>query len=546
METGNNTRIIYYNPAQMRSMNVKPRHERNIVGRGGGKTTNIQSPRLKAWLEAMPRGVVGLIGASYMQLFTRILPGIVKGFRDLGWIDGRDYWVGGYAPKLTGIPRPYKTPLKSDYVIHTKKGSAITLFSQDKPGMSNGVDLCALSGDEAKFLSKDRLDEEVIPAIRGEAHVFGGLWCYQGTLFTSDMPSNPSGLWLLEEKGTSDDIILKIEAAQHHINILYRKYHTYSESYQAKVRMKIAGIENMLNAIRARTTMVQYSSSLQNLNVLGLEWLMHMIKTLDPDEFSRSILTLKRIRGKTSFYAALDEMKHGYLPRETHHVLQLGYDFEKLSNRSFMHDEESEWDIPTFHIGVDSGGSFNCLVVAVVIGRTIYVINNIWLPHPGKIVHVVQMFKEYYQSVKNKRVVFHYDQTAIGTRAETEYTVADIVTNTLRSHHHGQWFVEDHYMRQTPSYQLRMDEFDALFKGTHETFDGIRFNRLNCEQWYESCIAADVKQIGNKTEKDKSSEKKSSTGKFKVSQEKATHLSEAGDMVIHGIITYNQSVVAVH
>lgn len=528
----------------MRSLLVKPRHEVSIVGRGGGKSTNIQAPRIKSWCTDMPRSSIGLLGASYMQLFTRIVPGIIKGFNSLGWLEGRDFWVGGYAPKATGIQRPFKTPIKSDYVIHTKSGALICLLSQDRPGMSNGVDLHALSVDEARYINKPRMDEEVIPAIRGEAHLFGKLWCYQGRLFTSDMPYHASGMWLLDMQGSPSKQVELIEMGERRIQSRLRKLSGYTPQFQKKVLTEVSALENKLNALRSRTTMIQTASSLQNINVLGKEWLKHMLDSLDPEEFQRSILTLKRIRGTQCFYSDLDWDKHGYLPLETQMVRDYGYQFDKLQERDCRFDEENEYEDATFlHIGIDSGGTFNCIVVGLEHAQHIHIINNFYLSHPGKIKDVVMIFKEYYHNRKSKRVVFHYDHTQIGTRPESDYTVAEIVVNTLRSNEFGSWYVEENYMRQTPSYQWRFDMFQSLLNGKHERYRGLKFNKINCEHWYESCVAADVKQIGNKLEKDKSSEKRDGSGRFKVPQEKATHLSEAGDALVSGMIKHENDLV---
>ena len=118
MEAGNNTELLtYLNPSQWLSYAVKAKKEIHILGRGTGKTQGIQAPNLKAKLELMPRATCALLGASYMQLFTRILPGVIEGFRSLGWIEGRDYWVGQFAPKSFKIDRPFKAPIKTDYII---------------------------------------------------------------------------------------------------------------------------------------------------------------------------------------------------------------------------------------------------------------------------------------------------------------------------------------------------------------------------------------------------------------------------------------------
>lgn len=529
-------RIQYFNPAQMRSYTTQARIEYSIVGRGSGKTTGIQAPRLKNWAEKMPRGMIGLVGASYMQLLTRVLPGIIKGWRELGWIEGRDFWIGEYAPKYTGVDKPFKSPLKTDYLVHTKHGSGISLFSQDKAGMSNGVDLVAFSCDEAKYINKARLDEEIKPALRGEEHLFGHLSCYHGELYTSDMPSHSSGMWLLDKKPTDASVLKLIEKTQRRIWEIDAAMLQYEESYRIKLLYQRNNLEKLLEGLRAKCVMVNMASSLQNLHVLGVKWLEHMLDTLPDYELQSSILGLKVLRGVTSFYNELDLMKHGYQPTPSKYILSLGFNWQAIEERDFRSDEEYDWDVNTLDISIDSGGTFNCLVVGANYGRRINLINSFYRHHPGKIKDVVTDFKKYFQHKPVKKIRFHFDQTAIATRAETEYCVRDIVVNALEDNEYGKWYVEQCYMRQTPSYKWRFETIASLCKGEHSSGLTIAFNALNCEAVYESCIAANVLQIGSKLEKDKSSEKRDGQGKFKVSQEKATHLSEAFDLLIAGVL----------
>jgi hypothetical protein len=531
-------RIQYLNPAQMRSYEVQPRIEYSIVGRGSGKTTGIQAPRLKMWAEKMPRGMIGLVGASYMQLLTRVLPGIVKGWRELGWVEGRDFWVGQFAPKNYGIYKPFKSPLKTEYLIHTKHGSAISLFSQDKPGMSNGVDIVAFSCDEAKFINKTRLDEEIKPAMRGEEHLFGKLGCYHAELYTSDMPNHHSGMWLLEKAPSDDATIELIIKTQRRIWEIDATLTQYENSYAEKLISQRNTLERMLEQLRARCVMVNKASSLQNLHVLGVKWLEHMMDTLPEHELKSSILGLRVTKGVTSFYHELDLVKHGYHPTPSSYLMSIGYNWDKIADRDFRCDMEFDWDIDTLHVSIDSGGTFNCLVVGCKRIQKINCINTFYRHHPGKIKDVVVDFKKYFLHKPVKKIVFHFDQTAVATRAETEYSVRDIVVNTLEDHEYGRWYVEQNYLRQTPSYQWRFDTIAALCKGEHPSGFTIAFNILNFEKVYESCIAANVIQNGNKIEKDKSSEKRDGQGKFKVSQEKATHLSEAFDLMVSGMVRY--------
>lgn len=533
---------LYLNRPQALAELLLCKNEKYILGRGLGKTTGIVAPRLIHLSRAMPRTAIGLVGASYVQLMTRILPGVIKGWMDRGFIEGRDFFVGSYANKEFGWDRPFKPPINTQYIIHTCFGGCIVLISQDRPGSANGLDLSALVGDEAKFLNKKRIDEEIIPAMRGEAHLYGHLAAYRSTLFTSDMPNTYAGEWLLGEP-TPADIINEICYAQLKLNEWKANWNTYTPDYQEKLKTESTKIEGMLNALRKRQPINLRASSLQNINVLGAEYFEDLLEVMDTNEFVQSVLTIRKLRSDKCFYADLSESKHGYHPQPSSFMETLGYDWRKLEVREFRMDEEFDYEHAPLHISIDSGGSFNCIVVGLWDGRELKYINNIWKAYPAKIKDVVLEFKQYYKHHRRKELFFYYDQTSTGTRTESELTVAQIVMQTLKSSEHGSWNVNDVYLRATPTYQARYEMWAQVLRGVHPIVRSFGYNMLNTREWSESCFGAEVDDQQNngrsKLIKVKSSEKRNQrTGDWNIPQQRATHLSEAGDLLLHGIVRF--------
>jgi hypothetical protein len=540
MENGINTESVFYlNPAQWLSYAVRAKKEVHVLGRGLGKTTGIQAPNLKFKLECMPRATCALVGASYMQLFTRIVPGVLEGWRNLGWIEGRDYWVGQYAPKNLYVDRPFKSPLKPEYVIHTRYGSALTLFSQDRPGMSNGVDIVSINADEAKFINKKQLDDELKPAMRGLEHLFGKLWCYHSEMYTSDMPESFSGMWLLEEKGSPKELIDEVLNLYEYTETYRQKLEGYQPSTRSRLEDVISQSDRLLNELRKRITLVNQASSLQNINILGPGWIKTMLDTLPPDEFKRSILTKKNLMTDTAFYNKLDWDRLSYHPKPSSYMLSLGMTFYGAQTRDCRIDEEFDWGENMLHIACDTGGSFNCLVCAIKVGDTINVYKAIFKRAPSMIRDVILMFKEYFVHWHDKRLVYHYDHTSIATRTETEWKVNQIVRETLESNELGSWHVTDNYIGQTPTYQWRYDVLNDMFHEHAFTPYVVRFNALHCEELHDSFDTAKVIQKEGKIEKDKSSERRDSKGNYRMDQARATHLSEAYDLLISGIVKQN-------
>lgn len=531
---------VYVNPVQAMSQLVKANHEHTIAGRGTGKTEGIISPRSIEFASEMPRTWIGLVGASYVQLMTRILPGVCKGWTDRGFIEGRHYFIGRYAPAAYNWERPFKsTKGNNDYVIHTCFGSGILLISQDRPGGSNGQDLSAILCDEAKFINKLQLDDETIPAMRGMAHLYGKKYCYRAQVFTSDLPNDASGDWLTEP---GHDLAKAHEIAQvqneWNKSLLRVQNGNHTDASYAAEMSKLKRILDFLNEDRKHLYFLQMSSSLANIDILGEDYFADLLKTMNEDQFRQSVLNIRRVRDGRSFYHDMSESIHGYQPTTSGFFMNVGFDMAQLGTREFRMD--GEYDLPhtPLFIACDSGGSFNSMTIATFIGGQLKLINNIYKHHPGKIKDVVLEFKRYYLHHSNKVVNYFFDHTQIATRAESEYTVHQIVVNTLRSDEHGSWHVNAYYYGQTPDYKFRFEFWSSVLRGMDDTIRSFRFNVLNAKETYESCVAAPVKDVQGKIEKDKSSEKKDRKGNFKVSQERATHLSEALDMLACGIKKY--------
>lgn len=64
------------------------------------------------------------------------------------------------------------------------------------------------------------------------------------------------------------------------------------------------------------------------------------------------------------------------------------------------------------------------------------------------------------------------------------------------------------------------------------------YNRVNCKDWEVSCLGAGLIKVGDVYNKDKSSEKLDSG----VPPNEATHISEAGDILLWGMIRNKFSV----
>jgi hypothetical protein len=534
------TSNTYFNPVQMRSYLLYSNQEILIAGRGTGKSSGIIAPRIKRWCEEMPRCTIIGEAATYQQHFSRTLPEIFAGLAKLGWHEGQHYWVGKYAPAKLKIDRPLTKPLKTEYMIHTHTGASIVLVSHDRPGSANGLSAQARFGDEAKFLNRDKHKNEVNPAIRGNSHIFGDAACYGASLLTSDMPVGAKSQWLIEdgEINHNQERMDEIMVLQLEVNKLLLKIHqggltdgtvrVYSERIvqynKLLTKLRAGDPENGMSA----SFLYHEASSLENISVLTPAYFDKMRATLSPLEYNTSILNHRVKQVKDGFYD-LDEDFHGYTAFNNEYLDSFGYDKSKYDDADSRQDADVNTNQP-LDIAMDYGGNFNCLVVGQVGDDEYKFLHGFHVKHPMKISDVVLQFKRYYRYHKRKEVRFFYDHTATATNALIDLNYYTEVMAILGNSEHGQWTVHANYIGATPTPMFRHQLWSQILSSSNKILP-FRYNKIHCEYWSISCMLAPVKTTSKGLEKDKSSERSQA-----VSQERATHYSDAGDTLAVGAI----------
>lgn len=538
-----NKQYCYLNPVQYTSNLIYANQEIQIAGRGTGKSKGIIAPRIKRWCEEMPRATIIGEAATYVQHFTRTLPEIFAGFNMLGWHENEDFWVGKYAPDKFKIDKPLTKPIRTDYMIHTRTGAAIVLVSHDIKGSSNGLSAQALFGDEAKFLSYEKHKDEVIPAIRGANHLFGEKSCYQAMLLTSDMPVSNDAQWILELGDANHDeeriqMILELQLEQIE---LINKVKLRADDYTANTidiyNDRIVFLEKYLVSMRKGDAAAgvkpafffQESSSLANINILGAAYFDKMKTNLSPSDYNTTILSLRQKQIKNGFYPDLSESKHSYTMYNIGFIESLGHDLTNYKDMDCRQDMDIDPDAP-LDIALDYGGNFNCMVVGQLNDSTYRYLHGFHVHHPLKLKDLITQFKKYYRHHTNKHVRFFYDHTAKPNTPTDELMYYETVAQALRSSTDYEWTVELNYLGVTSSYAARYELWSKIL-GTEVLPIDFQYHKVHCEDWSTSCMLAPVKQVDQKLEKDKSSERNP-----KVKAERSTHYSDAGDTLAIGAI----------
>ena len=519
----------HYNKPQMRSMLVGANEEYDVWGRGTGKSEGLISPRSARNVEVMPRGHGCFVGATYLQLLERTLPPVIKGWEQMGLVRGRDFWIRERPPKKLNIPQPIVGPVTSDHCIFFKNGAVASMVSQDRPGSANGKTVHWIIGDEAKFLDKQKLDNELLMTNRGDERYFGGIPEFHSLLFCTDMPTTKSAMWILEQEQRMLEQSKKLPVSRIELLLSIRTEIFSLEQQLLQKPAKAAAITKRIreklaqwDAIRANTIYFSMASTLDNVHGFGLKNIIKLRKQLPKFIFDTAILNKKPYLSEKSFYPDLGDH---HFTEDIDYAFVDSFDFGKGQYGDSRKDADVDKYKP-LDVGMDYNSTINSVSVGQPYGRNYRVLKEVYVLYPQKVKHAAKAFAEYYRYHGNKTVRFFYDHTAIYTNASMELSFADDFADTLRAEG---WEVEMHYIGHTLSPMQRYELWGACLTGGTDKLFSVSFNRSNCAYTQQSMQGADIKITGRAFEKDKVDEKDTS-----LDQRTTTHFSDAVDTLLVG------------
>ncbi len=198
--------------------------------------------------------------------------------------------------------------------------------------------------------------------------------------------------------------------------------------------------DDYLRELRRSAFVVRRASTLENVDVLGEEYIRQMKRDLPPYTFMISILGVKIKKSNDGFYSNLDiDHVHGYIPDEIDPLSQANFrtekatgiiggkkitsesyqpDLKELSERNDCRmDSDCVNDLPLY-LAFDYNANINTLVVGQVYQRdgveTVNVIKSFYVKNERKLRDLVDDFSHYYAPKRavNRDVVYYYDSTA--------------------------------------------------------------------------------------------------------------------------------------
>ena len=513
----------YFNDPQLYSLAMNTRDEVIVAGRGMGKGA-IQAGRLMTNFQGMPGSMGGFVSPSVKRCLTNILPSMLIHLERWGFKRDLHYVVGKRPWKALHWKSPIFTPANWENTISFYNGSVCNIISQDRAGTSNSMSLDYIIIDEAKFINFEQLKDETFQANRGNEQYFHNFPLHHGMTITSDMPVTKKGSWFLSYKDDMDKEL--VEAIE---GLVYAKWRAKRQqkampSQADAIQKKIDRIDAKLSFLRSKCLLYKEYTSIQNLALLGEEFIRRAKRDLPPLTFATSIMC-KRIEISTDgFYGGMREDVNLYTaPNEN--VLNL----EALNDGAIPNDCRQDSDLDAqlpLIIAFDANANINWLVCGQV-GKDgkLRVLKSFFVKYERKIPELLDDFNDYYRYHRRRQVIFYYDATFVGnsygTHSEAFYRM--IITGLRRKG----WNVKSKYIGKPMNHILKNDLINRMFRGRARHL--VLINRDNNPDLLISITSAGVKN----GQKDKSGEKLAETEEDKL--ESRTDGSDAFDTLCIGV-----------
>lgn len=531
-----NKTLKYFNRAQREAMLVNAHDEYIVAARGLGKSEGIDARVLLRNVWMMPGSTGAFLSPTYAKAFGNTLPAICHALKEWGYIEGVHYYVGKKAPDKVGFRMPKRPIIGRDAwgnSVHFWNGTVMVVLSFQNGMSANSMSLDWVIGPEAKFLDFEKIKSEVDPANRGNRQDFGDCPWHHAVSYSTDMPTNKRGKWILEKREEMD---------VNHINLIKmveqeRQYWAKdtSEAGQRKAKKLLNEVnflrKYMLNkeGERRYTTFYAEYDVFENYEILGPDFIYQMKRNLPPLIFRTAFLNERLFRPQDGFYSALEESIHFYDPAHLH----ASVDVKELSQWwgkeiGCLGDVDCEQDVPLL-IAFDSNSAISTMVVGQVHKQEMRTINSLFVKTPRKLQELVQDFCDYYRAKRNRDVVFYYDHTFTWTSGTSSESYADTIIRVLEK---NKFAVTKKFIGQAMKHDLKHKEIDRALKGDPELLFP-RFNLHKTEYLRLAMEQAGVKNGANGFQKDKSCEKLKDSPENP--DETKTHITDAWDTLFAGV-----------
>ena len=354
----------------------------------------------------------------------------------------------------------------------------------------------------------------------------------------------------------------------------YRFLITHEEKFEMMAIRNSKKYQKHINDLRCNCFYFVRASSLDNIDILGEDYIKRMKRDLSPLTFAISILNMKPQKTGEGFYYAYDPEIHcytdddcpavdgSYVKKEATVVTggtayRSEYetpDFNSLSEREDSSLDGDCKDDEPLHIAFDAGKIVSWIITGQIYKRegqeTLNVLSSMFVKDGQMLQHLIRKWSDYYapHRRKNRTVHFYYDHTF--KFKPTGVYVDDIKDTIIKELKKYGWEVDAISIGQTWAHYMRYKDIGEGMSG----FSGlpVRFNAENNE-----ALCAAIENCGTKLsytgekgtiKKDKTGEKLATDAERStdgaVPEELRTDGTDAFDTLYIGVRHYQNGAFA--
>lgn len=524
------TQEQYLNRAQAYILAMNTKNMTMVGGRGIGKGL-ICASLLRRNFEGMPGSNTALVGPNSKRMWTNIIPSWDTHLRRWGFQEGVHYAWGKKPAKAWGWKEPIIRPMNWENTLSFWNGSYATIISQDRKGTSNSQSFDYLLIDEAKFIDFAQFKDETMPANRGNANQFGHLYYHHGIAKFSDMPTTKKGSWFLNdrEKCNQENVALlegllyELSARRKAVEkkLMNRLKPSAAEMHELK------RLSQLVNTLRADTYLYKEFSSIENIEILGEDFIKQCHRDMPPATFRTTIMCRRVEHSEDSFYNCKTD-RNLYTAVNKSYIDSLGFDMERLRHVDCRMD--SDIDVTeALWIAADANNNINWLVVGQPgMDLKLRILKSFFVKYERKLPELIGDFCDYYEPLKRKEVVFVYDATFLDNNFAVDGKgYADVIKYCLMQRG---WSVREVYIGSPWRHPVKNALINRMFAGTNATYQ-ILINEANNPDLLNSIDNAMT--VNSTNQKDKSGEKVPETEEDRL--EGRTDGSDAFDTLCIGV-----------
>jgi len=491
---------------------IQPKNLYLIVGRGGGKTSDIAAERAMDICYDMPGAPFCMVGDTYVNLKKNIIRTFLEGWDRKGWVEGVHYVVEEKPPQH--FKNSFNKLLSYKHTICVNTGSNFTIVSLENPSAVAGNSYVHLFADEVKYNPESKM-AKLTKANRGYSAKFRYSPYYLGHTFTTDMPdvNQKEFGWILKTLGKMNKkramLALQTGLILNEIKIEYvHALDTQDPKKIANATRKLAKWEERHVRTRKDLTLAYVTSSLVNLDILTTEYFFNEVETDLLDVLTGLFSIKPKLRKSAKFYNKLED-RHFYYD---------GYDKEYYKSFS-MKEQLIESSLGLSHCrhdkplacGVDFG-NMNSMYIGQIQGDIDRGLKFLYVLVPEQIPDLAEKFRSFFKHHRHKKLIMRYDRAGNNMHRLKEDWASWLkkhIEYDKQSKSTG-WIVQLESIGQANIYHE--EEYmlvNEMLSETNDSFERIRIDAHNCAEIKCSLELAPSKKDGKgNMKKVKTSERK--------------------------------------